>query len=141
MALFKSVDDNPEHPYIALTLEKDPAQTQDEALIEFYKRLRPGDPPTVENARALVTSLFFNFRRYDLGRVGRYKLNKALGDAARKLKIELPVEGGEHPREPRPQQARHRRDRPQADRSSTTSAVSRTTSTTWATAASARSAS
>ncbi|HEX2884181.1 MAG TPA: DNA-directed RNA polymerase subunit beta, partial [Candidatus Limnocylindria bacterium] len=70
-ALFKSVDDNPEHPFTALTLEKDPAQTQDEALIEVYKKLRPGDPPTVENARALVTSLFFNFRRYDLGRVGR----------------------------------------------------------------------
>ncbi|HEU5314640.1 MAG TPA: DNA-directed RNA polymerase subunit beta, partial [Chloroflexota bacterium] len=100
-ALFKSVDDNPEHPFTALTLEKDPAQTQDEALIEVYKKLRPGDPPTVDNARALVTSLFFNFRRYDLGRVGRYKLNKALGDVARKLKIELPGEGGEHPRESR----------------------------------------
>ncbi|HET9879334.1 MAG TPA: DNA-directed RNA polymerase subunit beta [Candidatus Limnocylindria bacterium] len=100
-ALFKSVDDNPEHPFIALTLDKDPAQTQDEALIEVYKKLRPGDPPTVDNARALVTSLFFNFRRYDLGRVGRYKLNKALGDVARKLKIELPAEGGEHPRESR----------------------------------------
>jgi DNA-directed RNA polymerase subunit beta len=100
-ALFRSVDDNPEHPFIALTLEKDPAQTQDEALIEVYKKLRPGDPPTVDNARALVTSLFFNFRRYDLGRVGRYKLNKALGDVATKLKIELPREGGEHPRESR----------------------------------------
>ena len=65
-----------------LTLDKDPASDQDEALIEVYKKLRPGDPPTVDNARALVTSLFFNFRRYDLGRVGRYKLNKALGDVA-----------------------------------------------------------
>ncbi|MGH2429061.1 MAG: DNA-directed RNA polymerase subunit beta [Candidatus Limnocylindria bacterium] len=99
--LFGPIDDNPEHPFVALTLEKDPAETQDEALIEVYKKLRPGDPPTVENARALVTSLFFNFRRYDLGRVGRYKLNKALGDAAAKLKIDLPAEEAENPRESR----------------------------------------
>ena len=96
--IFGPADDNPEHPYIALTLEKDPAETQDEALIEVYKKLRPGDPPTVDNARALVTSLFFNFRRYDLGRVGRYKLNKALGDAARKLKFDLPSEDTANPR-------------------------------------------
>src|ERR671910_567576 len=96
--IFGPADDNPEHPYIQLTLEKDPAQDQDQALIEVYKKLRPGDPPTVENARALVTSLFFNFRRYDLGRVGRYKLNKALGDAARKLKFELPAEDSANPR-------------------------------------------
>src|SRR5687768_13641473 len=96
--IFGPVDDNPEHPYIALTLEKDPAQDQDQALIEVYKKLRPGDPPTVDNARALVTSLFFNFRRYDLGRVGRYKLNKALVDVATKLKFELPPEEGANPR-------------------------------------------
>ncbi len=96
--IFGPADDNPEHPYIALTLEKDPAETQDEALIEVYKKLRPGDPPTVDNARALVTSLFFNFRRYDLGRVGRYKLNKALGDVARKLKFDLPAEESPNPR-------------------------------------------
>ena len=99
--LFSPVDDNPEHPFVQLTLEKDPAETQDEALIEVYKKLRPGDPPTVDNAKALVTSLFFNFRRYDLGRVGRYKLNKALGDAAAKLKIELPAEESDNPRESR----------------------------------------
>jgi DNA-directed RNA polymerase subunit beta len=99
--IFSTVDDNPEHPYVALTLEKDPAENQDEALIEVYKKLRPGDPPTVENARALVTSLFFNFRRYDLGRVGRYKLNKALGEVAKKLKIELPAEESENPRQSR----------------------------------------
>ncbi|MGH2454839.1 MAG: DNA-directed RNA polymerase subunit beta [Candidatus Limnocylindria bacterium] len=92
LKLFTPVDDNPEHPYVQLTLDKDTAETQDEALIEVYKKLRPGDPPTVDNARALVTSLFFNFRRYDLGRVGRYKLNKALGDVAGKLKIDLPSE-------------------------------------------------
>jgi DNA-directed RNA polymerase subunit beta len=94
-------DDNPEHPYVALTLEKDPAHSQDEALIEVYKKLRPGDPPTVDNARALVSSLFFNFRRYDLGRVGRYKLNKALGDVGRKLGVELPAEETPNPRDSR----------------------------------------
>jgi DNA-directed RNA polymerase subunit beta len=99
--IFAPADDNPEHPYVQLTLEKDPAQDQDQALIEVYKKLRPGDPPTVENARALVTSLFFNFRRYDLGRVGRYKLNKALGDVAKKLKIDLPAEESPNPRESR----------------------------------------
>ncbi|HET7644986.1 MAG TPA: DNA-directed RNA polymerase subunit beta [Candidatus Limnocylindria bacterium] len=99
--IFAPVDDNPEHPYVQLTLEKDPAETQDQALIEVYKKLRPGDPPTVDNARALVTSLFFNFRRYDLARVGRYKLNKALGDTAKKLGIELPSEDAANPRESR----------------------------------------
>ncbi len=98
---FAPVDDNPEHPYIALTLEKDPTTTQEEALVEVYKKLRPGDPPTVENARTLVNSLFFNFRRYDLGRVGRYKLNKALGEMATKLKLELPTQEPDTPRESR----------------------------------------
>src|SRR5207245_3527378 len=50
-----------------------------EGLVEVYKRLRPGDPPTIDNARSLVQSLFFNFRRYDLAKVGRYKLNRKLG--------------------------------------------------------------
>ncbi len=114
---FVPVDDNPEHPYMQLTLDKDGTQNQDEALIEVYKKLRPGDPPTVDNARALVTSLFFNFRRYDLGRVGRYKLNKALGEAASKLKIDLPVGGGRQPaREPRHQPCRHRGHHRQAHR-------------------------
>jgi DNA-directed RNA polymerase subunit beta len=92
-ALFAPVDDHPEHPFIVQTLDKDPATTQEEALIEVYKKLRPGDPPTVDNARALVNSLFFNFRRYDLARVGRYKLNKALGETGAKMKITLPADG------------------------------------------------
>jgi DNA-directed RNA polymerase subunit beta len=92
-AFFAPVDDHPEHPFIVQTLDKDPATTQEEALIEVYKKLRPGDPPTVDNARALVNSLFFNFRRYDLARVGRYKLNKALGETAAKMKITLPADG------------------------------------------------
>src|SRR6266508_1222358 len=101
LRLFGPVDDNPEHPYVQLTLDKDTAATQDEALIEVYKKLRPGDPPTVDNARALVTSLFFNFRRYDLGRVGRYKLNKALAEVAAKMKIELPAESSPNARDAR----------------------------------------
>ena len=96
-ALFGGVDDNPEHPYIAATLDKDPTNTQAEALIEVYKKLRPGDPPTGDNARQLVESLFFNFRRYDLGRVGRYKFNKKLDPVAARMGIELPREDGENP--------------------------------------------
>ncbi len=95
--LFTAVDDNPEHQYVASTLDKDPTNTQAEALIEVYKKLRPGDPPTGDNARQLVESLFFNFRRYDLGRVGRYKFNKKLDPVAGRMGIELPREDGETP--------------------------------------------
>ncbi|MBI2863885.1 MAG: DNA-directed RNA polymerase subunit beta [Chloroflexi bacterium] len=77
--LLSNVDVKPEHQYIRATIDRDPTKSVEEALIEFYRRLRPGDPPTLENARSLVNSLFFNFRRYDLGKVGRYKLNKNLG--------------------------------------------------------------
>ncbi|HEX2916727.1 MAG TPA: DNA-directed RNA polymerase subunit beta [Chloroflexia bacterium] len=63
---------------IQQTIDKDPTKNGEEALIELYKRLRPGDPPTLENARSLLMSLLFNPRRYDLARVGRYKLNKRL---------------------------------------------------------------
>ncbi|OGO50188.1 MAG: DNA-directed RNA polymerase subunit beta [Chloroflexi bacterium RBG_16_63_12] len=77
-ALFEDVDTHPDHRYIQSTLEREPGENKRDALLEFYRRLRPGDPPTVENARGLMTSLFFNPRRYDLGRVGRYKLNKRL---------------------------------------------------------------
>ena len=79
MALFADTDTDPDRRYIQSTLEREPAiKNEDDALIDFYKRLRPGDPPTLENARALIKSLFFNIRRYDLGQVGRYKLNKRL---------------------------------------------------------------
>ena len=77
--LFKAIDTDPEHQYIRSTLDKDPATNTNEGLVEVYKRLRPGDPPTIDNARNLVQSLFFNFRRYDLAKVGRYKLNRKLG--------------------------------------------------------------
>ncbi len=64
---------------ILATLEKDNTRDRTTALLEIYKRLRPGDPPTLESATALVQQLFFEPRRYDLGKVGRYKLNKKLG--------------------------------------------------------------
>jgi len=91
--LFTAVDIDPEHPYVAATLDKDLTRTQAEALIEVYKKLRPGDPPTGDNARQLVESLFFNFRRYDLGRVGRYKFNKKLDAVGARLGVELPRDG------------------------------------------------
>jgi DNA-directed RNA polymerase subunit beta len=64
---------------IRMTLERDHTETEGEALVEIYKRLRPGDPPTVENARTLLNSLFFDPKRYDFAKVGRYKINKKLG--------------------------------------------------------------
>ena len=64
---------------IKATVEKDHTGTKEEALIDIYRKLRPGEPPTVESARGLLDNLFFNERRYDLARVGRYKLNKKLG--------------------------------------------------------------
>src|SRR5215203_2003700 len=79
-------------PFIASTLDKDSTTTRGEALIEVYKKLRPGDPPTGDNAEKLVESLFFNFRRYDLGRVGRYKLNKKLTGVADRMGITLSTE-------------------------------------------------
>jgi DNA-directed RNA polymerase subunit beta len=60
------------------TFEKDSTTTEEEALIEIYKRLRPGEPPTVDSARTLLNNLFFDPRRYDLAKVGRYKFNKKL---------------------------------------------------------------
>ena len=70
-------------PKILATLQKDPAKTQEEALIEIYKRLRPGEPPTVDSARSLITAMFYDPRRYEMARVGRYKYNKKLALAAR----------------------------------------------------------
>ena len=75
---FKDIDTNPDHKYIEATLSKDATENRRQALEEFYRRLRPGDPPTAENARNLLESLFFRDRRYDLGRVGRYKANRQL---------------------------------------------------------------
>ncbi|HEU5013459.1 MAG TPA: DNA-directed RNA polymerase subunit beta [Roseiflexaceae bacterium] len=78
MALFQHVEEGADHQYIKATLDKDSTKHAKEALMELYKRLRPGDPPTLDNARSLLESLLFNPRRYDLAKVGRYKLNKNL---------------------------------------------------------------
>ena len=73
------------HPSVAATLERDTTTTREEALIEIYKKLRPGEPPTLENASALIEATFFDNKRYDLASVGRYKLNKKLGCRRRLL--------------------------------------------------------
>lgn len=79
--LFKDVDKlGAEHAYIRSTMDKEPdVKTKADALIDIYKRLRPGDPANPDNAQTLLNNLFFNPRRYDLGKVGRYKLNSRLG--------------------------------------------------------------
>lgn len=68
---------------ILATIQKDNAKTMDEGLIEIYKRLRPGEPPTVESAKTLLNSLFFDAKRYDLAKFGRFKFNKKLSIASR----------------------------------------------------------
>lgn len=67
------------------TIEKDSTKTSEEGLLEIYKRLRPGEPPTVESATSLIESLFFDPKRYDLSKVGRYKFNKKLAISTRLL--------------------------------------------------------
>lgn len=83
--LFEGVDTDPEHAFIAASIDKDPTKNMHEALLEFYKKLRPGDPPTIDNAVSFLNSLLFSSRRYDLGKVGRYKLNRRLG-------VDTPIE-------------------------------------------------
>ena len=68
-----------EHPYLMATLEKDTTKNRDEAMLEVYKKLRPGEPTILENAVSLIEATFFDNKRYDLANVGRYKLNKKLG--------------------------------------------------------------
>jgi len=77
-SLFEDVDTG-EVKYIDATLDKDPARGSNEALIEVYRRLRPGDLATVDNARSMIERMFFDFKRFDYSRVGRYKLNQRLG--------------------------------------------------------------
>ncbi len=77
--LFTSVDIHPLNHYIEATLAKDAAANEDEGLIEVYKRIRPGDLATADNAKSLIHSMFFKFERYDLGAVGRYKFNQRFG--------------------------------------------------------------
>lgn len=78
------------------TLERDVATTREDALVEIYRRQRPGEPPTVDNARSLLEGLYFNNQRYDLARVGRYKIDKKLGlaiDARQRVLTEEDIVG------------------------------------------------
>ncbi len=94
LELFRASDNNPDHPYIRTTIRQEPTwelhggrTLAEESLIEFYRRMRPGDPPTLDNAREYLFDQLFDQRRYDLERVGRYKLNQKLG-----LEDIIPVE-------------------------------------------------
>src|SRR3954471_18037430 len=75
----KVVDTTADDGIVIKCMKKDPAKNEEEALKDIYRRLRPGDPPTAANARALIKRLFFDPKRYDLGRVGRYKIGQKLG--------------------------------------------------------------
>lgn len=92
LALFQDADGNPNHQYLLTTIRQEPnwepkdgRTLAEEALLEFYRRLRPGDPSTLENAREYLEQQLFDFRRYDLQRVGRYKLNQ-------RLSLDIPLE-------------------------------------------------
>lgn len=76
---FADVDKNPDHPFIEATLAKDPTTSQVEAVLDLYKKLRPGEPIVLDNAQELLRGMFFDVRRYSLEKVGRYKMNKKLG--------------------------------------------------------------
>ena len=78
--LFQDVDTNPEHSFINATIKQEPLiKNTTDAMLDIYKRLRPGDLPDIDNARSVINNLFFNPRHYNLGKVGRYKLSKRLG--------------------------------------------------------------
>lgn len=79
LALFAEVDVDKDHQYIATTLLKDTTTNTEEALLEFYQKVRPGEPAVLENAKALLHQMFFDARRYNLGLVGRYKMSRKLG--------------------------------------------------------------
>ena len=84
LELFAGEDTSSDHLFIKATLEREPmVKDEPEALLDIYRKLRPGDPPNIENARKLINNLFFDPLRYDLGEVGRYKLNK-------RLKLDVP---------------------------------------------------
>jgi DNA-directed RNA polymerase subunit beta len=82
--MFASEDSVPDHQFIKATMDREPmVKDEPEALLDIYRKLRPGDPPNIDNAKKLIKNLFFDPLRYDLGEVGRYKLNK-------RLKLEIP---------------------------------------------------
>ena len=78
--LFQDVDTDPDVKYILATILADPSSNEEEGLIELYKRIRPGDPATPDNARQMVHNLFFNASRYDLSKVGRFRMNKRFNE-------------------------------------------------------------
>ena len=78
--LFEDVDTDPNVKYILATILADPSSNEEEGLIELYKRIRPGDPATPDNARQMVHNLFFNASRYDLSKVGRFRMNKRFNE-------------------------------------------------------------
>ncbi|MCD6453062.1 MAG: DNA-directed RNA polymerase subunit beta [Dehalococcoidales bacterium] len=93
LSLFANEDNHPEHQYIRSTMERDPlVRNRTDALLDIYRRLRPGDPLTIDNAEKLIRNLFFDPQRYDLGKVGRYKLNQRLDLAGSKEKRVLDEE-------------------------------------------------
>ncbi len=77
---FEDIDTDPNVKYILATILQDPSSNQDEGLIELYKRIRPGDPATPDNAKQMVHNLFFNPSRYDLSKVGRFRMNKRFNE-------------------------------------------------------------
>ncbi len=78
LTTFKGVDSHEHHKYINSTLEKDPTSDRNSALLEIYRKMRPGEPAVIDNAEELFSGLFFDAKRYDLGKVGRFKINKRL---------------------------------------------------------------
>jgi len=78
ISAFKDVDNNPDHKYLETTIAKDPTTSHTEAILELYRKLRPGEPIVLDNAQELLRTMFFDYRRYSLERVGRYKMNKKL---------------------------------------------------------------
>src|SRR3989344_2384500 len=78
--LFEDIDANPDMKYILATILQDPSSSEEEGLIEVYKRIRPGDPATPDNARQMIHNLFFNSSRYDISKVGRFRMNKRFNE-------------------------------------------------------------
>lgn len=81
MELFKDIDNDPDHRFFQTTFGKDTTTNYSESVLELYRKLRPGEPIVLDNAKELLNSMFFDYRKYSLERVGRYKMNKRLGIA------------------------------------------------------------
>jgi len=89
LEVFSDIDNNEEIQYIKTTLKKDPTKSASDAFIEIYKRIRPGDLATAENAKSLIEAMFFRFDRYDLTQVGRFKINQRLNLSSTSKVLEL----------------------------------------------------